>query len=191
MNKADIDFAEGQVNPGSIGDVVYAAFKSDIQAFPTISDDYESAADAEALACLTGNFTMKTGKVFVRLYNTTGEGNLTYDTVGEKDGKMFKNNLEMKYPKITDDIRAYAKFTVNTNVIYVVKHAGKFYLLGNADYQVETSTSGDTGKKPEDAHGITLNASVIDTTPLPRYLGTLPLADGSLNCETGVFTPSN
>ena len=190
MTKADIAFAEGQINPGSIGDAIYVAFKSDISAWPTITDDLTTATAAGALSGYTGNFTMKTGKIFIKLYNTQGEGNISFETVGEKDGKLFKNKLEFKYPKITDDIRAYAKYTLNTDCVFIVKHAGKYYVIGSPDYPVESASTGDSGKKPEDGHGITFTAEAIDTTPLPVYSGNLDITGGTLNCSTGAFTPA-
>ena len=191
MNKVNIDFAEGQINPGSIADEVYVAFQSEINAFPTITDDFDPSSSGQitlnSMVNLTGNFTMATGKKFMKMYNTQGQGNLSYETVGEADGKLFKNKLECKFPKITDDIRAFAKYTANTKCIYVVKHAGSFYVLGHPDYPVVTNTSGDTGKNAEDAHGITINVEAIDTTPLPKYVGTLIVDGGTIDCETGIF----
>lgn len=194
MNKVDIDFAEGQINPGSIADEVYVAFKSDITAFPTITDDFDPSGTGQttlnSMVNLTGSFTMATGKKFIRLYNTQGQGNLSYETIGEADGHLFKNKLECKFPKIVDDIRAFAKYTANTKCIYVVKHAGNFYVLGHPDYPVVTTTSGDTGKNAEDAHGVTINVEAIDSTPLPKYVGSLVVEGGSIACETGAFTPA-
>ena len=191
MERQDIDFVEGSVNPGGMGDELYYAFKRDIASWPTITDDFESAQDEEAYVVYTGNFTMKSGKKFARLYNTQGEGNVDYESVGEQDGGMFKNKLSFKYPKVTDKMRAFAKATLNSNVIYVVKSAGQFYVIGHPDFLITTKTSGTSGKKGDDAHGITVEVEALDCTPKPRYEGTLPLSDGSLNCETGVFTPSS
>lgn len=195
MNKVDIDFAEGQINPGSIADEVYVAFASDITAFPTITDDFDPSGSSQttlnSMVNLTGSFTMATGKKFIRLYNTYGQGNITHETIGEADGHLFKNKLECKYPKITDDIRAFAKYTANTKCIYVVKHAGNFYVFGNQDYPVVTTTSSDSGKNAEDAHGVTIVVEATDTTPLPKYVGTLVVEGGSIACETGAFTPAS
>ncbi|MBQ6083322.1 MAG: hypothetical protein IJK92_03105 [Bacteroidales bacterium] len=190
MERQDIDFVEGSVNPGGMGNELYYAFKRDIASMPTITDDFALAADEEAFAVYTGNITMKTGKKFARVYNTQGEGSVDFESAGEPDGKMFKNKLSFKYPKVTDKMRAFAKATLNSNVIYVVKSAGLFYVIGHPDYPITTTPGGTSGKKADDAHGINIEVEALDCTPLPRYEGTLPLSDGSLNCETGVFTPT-
>lgn len=191
MDRGDLDFVEGQINPGAIGDEIYIAFKRDITSFPTIDDDMSEATDAEAYVNLTGNFTMATGKKFTRVYNTQGLGSVDYEDAGEEDGKLFINKLECKYPKINTGIRALSKYVNNSKVILVAKHAGKFYVIGNEDYGATVKTSGTSGKKPDEAHGVTVTAQAYDHTPLPCYVGTLPLTDGTLNCETGVFTPSS
>ena len=193
MNKVDIDFAEGQINPGSIADEVYVAFQSEIIEFPAIIDNFEPTGNIalNKIVNMVGSFKMATvDNYFIKLYNTQGQGNLSYETVGEADGKLFKNKLECKFPKITDKIRAFAKYTANTKCIYVVKHAGNFYVLGNPDYPVVTTTLGDTGKNAEDAHGITINVEATDTTPLPKYLGILMVRGGYISCDTGALTMS-
>ena len=83
-----------------------------------------------------------------------------------------------------------AKYASNGDVVFVVKHDGQFFLIGSQDYRATVTPNGNSGDAPGSAKGITLDIECPGTTPLPVYKGTLILSDGSLNCETGEFTPS-
>ena len=187
---SDIDFDDGVANPSGIGDVVYMIRKKYITAWPTISNDFEKANDLTEYTELTGNFTLATGKKWIRLYTTQGKGKITFETTGEVDCRMFTNKTSLSYPKITKEARALAKYAANGDYVFVVKHDGLFYVIGNPDYRATVNPSGDSGDAAGSAKGMPLEIECPDTTPLPVYTGTLTLSDGSLNCSTGVFTPS-
>ena len=187
---SDINFEIGSVNPSGISDEVYFIPKNDISAWPTISDDFTTAQDADAYVQYDGNFTLKTGKKWIRLYNTQGKGKISHEYQGETDCKMVTNKASMSYPRITNEARAFAKYAANGDFVFVVKHDGKFYLIGSPDYRATLTPNGDSGDAPGSAKGITIEIECPDTTPLPTYVGTLILSDGTLNCSTGVFTAS-
>ena len=74
---SDINFTIGSVNPSGIKDEVYFIPKKDISAWPTISDDFLTAEDIEAYTVLDGDFTLVSGKKWIRLYTTQGKGKIT------------------------------------------------------------------------------------------------------------------
>ena len=188
MNIEDIRFKLGSVNPCGISDEVYLIPKSFISQFPTIEDDFETATDAAAYAQYTGSFTLQTGKTWTRLYSTQGKGKISWEYQGETDCKVVVNKATLSYPKITNESRAFAKFASNGDFVFVVKHDGMYYVIGNRDYRATLTPNGDSGDSAGSAKGISVEIECPDTTPLPTYTGDIKLADGTLNCSTGETT---
>lgn len=190
MQLADIDFPIGSVNPSGISDEVYFAPKQYITGWPTINDDFETAEDIAEYANLDGNFTLESGKTWNRLYSTQGKGSISWEYQGETDCKVVVNKATLSYPKLNDQGRALAKYASNGDFVFLVKHDGQFFLIGSQDYRATVTPNGTSGDAPGSAKGITLEIECPGTTPLPVYTGTLLLSDGTLDCATGVFTPS-
>lgn len=198
MNLADIDFTIGSVNPSGISDIVYFIPKNDIQAWPAITNDFEAATtiDNYVQYGTTGtspalDFTLKTGKKWLRLYTTQGKGKLSWEYIGETDCKMVTNKASLSYPRITNESRGLAKYASNGDFVFIVKHDGKFYVIGSPDYRATLTPNGDSGDAAGSAKGITVEIECPDVTPLPTYIGDLVLSDGTLDCSTGEFTPSD
>ena len=190
MDTNDIRFKLGSVNPSGISDEVYFIAKQNIAGWPTIEDDFDEADDADEYAQYDGNFTLKTGKKWNLLYSTQGKGKISWEYQGETDCKVVVNKATLSYPKITNEARAFAKFASNGDFVFCVKHDGKFYIIGNKDYRATLTPNGDSGDAAGSAKGITIEIECPDTTPLPTYVGTIELSDGTLDCSTGVFTPT-
>jgi hypothetical protein len=100
------------------------------------------------------------------------------------------NKASLSYPKITNDSRAFAKFASNGDFVFLVRHDGKWYVIGSPDYRATLTPNGDSGDTAGSAKGVTIEIECPDVTPLPTYSGTLTLSDGSLDCSTNVFTAS-
>ena len=84
-----------------------------------------------------------------------------------------------------------AKYASNGDFVFIVKHDGKFYVIGSPDYRATLTPNGDSGDAAGSAKGITVEIECPDVTPLPTYIGDLVLSDGTLDCSTGEFTPSS
>lgn len=192
INLGDLNFKIGSVNPSGIDTTIYRIARKDITAWPTIVDDLDdsTATDPADMAVYDGNFTVATGKHFDRIYSTFGKGEASYETVGEDDCKMFNNHLTISFPKLTPEAQAFAKASANGQFVYIFKHDGKYRVIGSKDYPTATGPNGTTGNTAGSAKGNTIEVIAPDVTPLPIYEGTLPLSDGTLNCATGVFTPT-
>ena len=191
MQMQDINFPIGSVNPSGISDEVYFAPKQYIKTWPTIEDNFETAEDVEGYTKLTGNFELVTGKTWNRLYSTQGKGSISWEYQGETDCKVVVNHATLSYPKLNDQGRALAKYAANGDFVFIVKHDGQFFVIGSRDYRATVTPNGDSGDAPGSAKGVTIEIECPDVTPLPVYTGTLALSNGSLNCSTGAFTPSN
>lgn len=190
MERVNLDFNIGCVNPSGIASSVFAVFKKDIAAWPTINDDITNdETTAAAAAKYTGNFTLKQGKKFIKVYSTQGKGKATFELIGERDSKMYKNKLHLSYPDLTVEGLAFCKEAANGDALFLTKSAGRWHVIGNPDYRTEaSSTSGDTGDEAGSAKGIALDFECPDTTPLPIYEGTIVTEDGTLNLKTGELT---
>lgn len=189
---SDINFAIGSVNPSGISQEVFFIPKQHIASWPAISDDFDAAASATAYvqygAANALSFVLKEGKNWTRLYTTQGKGKISHEYTGETDCKVPVNHATLSYPKITNEIRAFAKFASNGDFVFIVKHDGKYYVIGNPDYRATVTPNGDSGDAAGSAKGITIEIECPDTTPLPTYVGEIVLSDGTLDCSTGVFT---
>ena len=190
MQLADIDFKLGSVNPCGISDEVYFIPKSHITKWPTIADDFDTAQDDAEYAEFDGSFTLKQGFTWIRLYNTQGKGKISWEYQGETDCKVVVNHATFSYPKLNTEGRAFAKFASNGDFVFCVRHDGHYYIIGDRDYRATLTPNGDSGDAPGSAKGITVEIECPGTTPLPTYVGSLVLSDGTLDCATGEFTPS-
>lgn len=189
MKYGSLTWKNGQVNPSGIKSIAYWIPKEDIESFPTI--DVDAAATVQASVTYLGDFVPKTGKKFLTIYTTQGKGKTTFEATGEKDCKIFTNKATLKYPDINDDAKALAMMALNGNCIFIIPRPGsKFEVIGSEDYDVTTTPAGDSGDAPGSDKGLTLTVEAPDVVPLPLYAGVLALETGSLDCETGVFTPT-
>lgn len=184
-------WADGKVNPSGIKTEVYFAPKTSLVTIPPMT---AAPANAPENVSMNGDFEMAAGKTFFRLYTTQGKGKVTFEAIGEKDCKMFMNKAMFKFPDINDAGKSLAKSAVNANVVWVVpiphESEKRFVVLGDEYWDSETKVTGDSGDAPGSAKGITIEIEAPSTTPLPNYTGVLVLPDGTLDCATGVFTPT-
>lgn len=189
MQLQDINFQIGSVNPCGIAQEVYFIAKQYISAFPSITDDFETAEDVDAYAEYDGNFTLQSGKFWNKLYTTQGKGHIDWEYSGETDCKVVTNKATLSYPKLTNEIRAFAKYASNGDFVFVVKHDGKYYVIGSPDYRATLTPNGASGDAPGSAKGVTVEIECPDVTPLPTYAGTIAFsATSSLDCSTGQIT---
>ncbi len=188
---ASLTWTDGQINPSGIKTTLYYCPKAYITSFPKVKTSPASASENVAL---DGSFTMASLKTFLTLYSTQGKGKVSWETLGEKDCKMFKNKGVFKFPDISDEGKSIAKEFVNANCVFVValphESEHRYVVLGDADYDTTVTITGDSGDEPGSAKGLTIEIESPGTTPLPNYKGTLVLSAGELDCATGVFTPT-
>ena len=182
----DINFNIGSVNPSGISDTVFLVPKRHIKRWPTISNDLDAIMQGH-YAEYQGDFELHPGRHWNRFYSTQGKGSVKWEYIGETDCKMVTNLASLSYPKLTDEIRAFAKYASNGDFVFIVRHDGKYYVVGSPDYRASLTPNGDSGDTPGSAKGVSLDITCPDTTPLPTYHGTLALADGILDCRTSTF----
>ncbi|HZK94380.1 MAG TPA: hypothetical protein VFC67_09250 [Prolixibacteraceae bacterium] len=187
----NLTWPAGKVNPSGIKTKVYFIDKSFIKTWPKIVAAPLTAIDNVTLA---GDFELVATKVWNELYTTQGKGKVDFEPIGEKDCKMFNNKGTFKFPDISNEAKSLAKSAINSNVVFLVplphETEKRYILLGDESYDLEVTIKGDSGDAPGSAKGITIEVIAPATTPLPNYTGALVTAAGSLDCDTGVFTPT-
>ncbi len=186
-----LGWADGKVNPSGIKTEIYFCPKNAIKTFVQMA---AAPATSSENVSFDGDFEMEAAKTFLRLYSTQGKGKVTFESIGEKDCKMFMNKATFKFPDIDDAGKSLAKSSVNANVVFVVplphETEKRFVVLGDDYWDCTVTITGDSGDAPGSDKGITIEIEAPSTTPLPNYTGILQLPDGSLDCATGVFTPT-
>ena len=181
----DILFKLGSVNPSGIADEVYFIPKHHIRIWPTIEDDFDFLSDQYAE--YQGDFVLQSGRYWTRLYNTQGKGKTSWEFRGERDCMVVVNKASMVYPKLSTKSRAFAKFSSNGDFVFLIRHDGKYYVIGHLDYRATLTPNGESGDTAGSAKGITIEIECPDTTPLPTYTGKIYLVDGILDCENNTF----
>lgn len=193
MKHANLDFNIGKVNPSGIGQTVYRIRKRYITSWPTVEDDPDKndTIGEDDLVKLVGDFVLATGKKWQKIYSTQGKGSINSETTGETDCKMFIDHGSFSFPDLTPEALGFGKASVNDDYVYIAKSAGRFHVIGSPDYRSNTSVAPASGDAAGSAKGVVFTVDCPTTTPLAVYSGAIVTDDGSLNCETGVFTPSN
>lgn len=192
MNLGNLDFKIGGINPSGIGATIYRIAKKDITAWPTIGNDPDASTGTVAsLSKYSGNFTLAEDAVWDKLYSTQGKGKATFEVTGEVDCKMYTNKASLSFPDLTAEALAFCKAAANGDFVFIVKAAGRYHVIGSPDYRATISPTGDTGDAAGSAKGVTFEVECPDVTPLPLYEGDIVMADGTLDCSTGTFTPAS
>lgn len=186
----NIDWPNGKVNPSGIVPIAHRISKKEIESWPVIEDDAAVATTVAGYANYTGDFVLVTGKKWETIYSTQGKGKVTFEPTGEADAKMFINKGTLSFPDLTDEIRSLAKMAVNGDYIYLIQANNRYHVIGSPDYRVSSAFAGDSGDAAGSAKGVTITLECPDVTPLPLYKGELVTAAGTLDIETGVFTPA-
>ena len=126
----------GDNTPGIRGFVYYASAE-DIAVFPA-----SIPADFTGIGSYVGDFEMKSGKVFKKLYCTLEMGDLSADLVGARDGKSFGNKLEISHPGNAAQAIGFAEAVKNQNLVFIVPAmSGGYRVLGDQIFPASLDTA--------------------------------------------------
>lgn len=194
---ANVPFTIGQANGSGIGKYVYFVAASDIEAWPTITDNIQDAASAAAYIGYTGDFTLKEGALFIRIYNTQGEGVLSAEATGERDSKMYLNKLSFRFPKLTQEAAVLSDAVVNGDGVFIAWHDGAYRVVGHSHYRCDVTPNVTSGDAAGSSKGVTFEAECPDYKALPIYAGKIKFAPDEgdeahdyyeLDCATDTIT---
>lgn len=179
---SNLDWVSGKANPAGIKSIAYFVRKSDISIYPKLTG-----------ASYTGDIELVAGKKFLTIYTTQGVGKVTFELVGNKDGKQPVNKATLSYPDINKAAKEFVTTYCNDNVVFIIPHYttdGVSYAVFGLEYDCDVKFTGDGGDKPGSDKTFKIEIESADWAALPIYTGVINTDKGSLNCETGVFTPA-
>ena len=176
-----------KTNPSGIGSMIFIAAAADVASIPAYG-----AAGVSTLA--EGDIAMVATKTFRRIYSTQGKAKFGYESLGEKDAKLFKVMAELSYPDIDAKSKELVMEILNGNCVLLIptltteKASPTYVMIGGHTYDTEVDAKGTSGDAPGSAKGLSLTVSSFDIVPGKTYEGAITLSDGSFDCATGVFT---
>lgn len=178
MNIQDLLWADGNDNTAGIQQAVYYAPLDDIATLPEPQVDVSNASgEFEQLVTISDNIIMKSGKVFRKMYVTLKNGSLKCETVGELDGKSYKNTLEFFHPGSKPQVLGFSQWAKNSSLIFLIPEAdGQVRILGHKGYPAKlVNAPHDTGTKPEDTKGFKFSFESYRKGPAPVFTGQVQL----------------
>lgn len=193
MSFKNLDFQGGGANPSGIKAIAYMVPKSEIAKFPEVGKA-EATSEEEAGYKAASDFTLAAGKKWRTIYSTQGVGKVETEATGDDDCQCIVNKGTLKYPDLDDAGKGYINASLNSAMVAIIPHYTKngvrYAVLGGQDFDAKVTNKGNSGDKPGSAKGIDIEISAPDYMALPNYLGVIETDKGSLNCQTGVFTPT-
>lgn len=167
----NVPFKSGQANGSGVGKYVFFIPADSLAAWPTITDNLEDAESESAYIGYTGDFTRKGDALWIKVYNTQGEGVVTSKPLGEKDSKMFTNELSYRFPKLTGPALVLANSVVNGDGVFVAWHDDAWRVIGDKHYSCDVNPDVTTGNSAGSSKGITFVASCPSHKIMPIYSG--------------------
>lgn len=121
MNYADLTGPTGQEdNMGGTTQLAYYAPIEDFLSIKTVTASPTTPADLVTIATA---HTFKTGKCFKKLYCTMNRGTMDSESVGDIDGKSFKQKGKLFLPGSKAAAHGFAAMVKNDNFIILLETA--------------------------------------------------------------------
>lgn len=177
FNFADMLWADGEENMGGVKTIGYYALAADIETWPVLSANPVYAADE---VTLVGNFGMKPGKTFKKIYSTMETNEVIDENQGEWDGQSFVHKATIFYPGTKVEALAFAKNANNSNMVFIFEEVagGHRRVIGSEAFPAKVKPSFTSGKATADRKGMTMEIQSYGYTPAPIYDGVIYLNDG-------------
>lgn len=163
-------------NHKGINQVIYAALKKDITAFPALMSS--PTTEAEKITRTGGTWTMVASKVFKKITLTAGSGMLDSKTAGAGP-RQLSNITELEFKRAIVDAEAYGWLAANQNeeLVFVLPNRnGVQVIMGDPEQGCYLSEGSIVnGKVAGDEAGLT--CKFAHDGPAPTiWAGTAPLA---------------
>ncbi|NCD40938.1 MAG: hypothetical protein EOL88_02485 [Bacteroidia bacterium] len=173
-NFADLLWSDGTENMGGLKTIGYYALWADIDEFPSFPAAPATAADE---VTLEGNFRMKTGKYWKKLYSTMETSELIDENQGEWDGQSFVHKATIFFPGTKAEALGFAKLANNSNMVFIFDElsGGNRRVIGSEGIPAKVKPSFTTGKATADRKGMTMEIQCYGYTPAPLYDGVIEI----------------
>lgn len=162
--------------PGTVA-IGYWIHKEDIENWPAAPKTMADATTLEETTHYTGEFVLKAGKVWKKIYGTQGKGKLDTGKQGEIDNGSFLNKAHFEHPTLRDEMLAYMGAALNDDLVHVFEEidGNQKTIIGHPDFRADIKLEGSTGDAATSKKGVTVDIEVTDKKPLPRFDGAIQL----------------
>jgi hypothetical protein len=169
----DVDW-EGGDNIGGFTSQGWMGIFHEIHAWP---EQDRNASTDEGLIELTGNYVMKEGKKFYKIYITQRTAGAESENQGEIDGKSFLQKPTFFIPGSRVETMAFARKINNTRGILLLKdpNTGEMIQFGDKDFPLHFMPRLAFGNQPTDRRGLFVDCEADNFNAALIYKGTIPL----------------
>ncbi|NQU87939.1 MAG: hypothetical protein HQ541_19495 [Mariniphaga sp.] len=179
LTNIDKNLEDGSNMGGTIQEI-YVGFHDDVETWPTKP---ATPADIAANGVLTGDLIMKPGKNLFQIYVTDDTGELSFESVGETDGKSFVQHVSVFHPGLQASILGFLNVAKNKNLVIGVKdNNDKVFILGDENrpaVYVGSPDGNGTSKETAGRRGVSMEFT-HKTNGIYQYTGTIPLTAASV-----------
>ncbi len=162
--------------PGTV-DIGHWIHKGDIESWPQRPKPLNEATTMEEATHYIGDFKLKQGCNWKKIYGTQGKGKLSFTKQGEIDNGSFLNKSHFEHPTLRDEMLLYSLAAKNDEIVHIFEEidGNQRVIIGHPDFRADIKVEGDTGDAATSKKGVTVDIEVTDTHPLPRYGGIIQL----------------
>ena len=183
----NVEHCPGEISLPGVRDHAYFARKSEIKKWPTLP--LASAETLDKVAVYDGNFTMEDDKVFAKIDLVPSESEPKSEQVGAWGSYHFQNSITLVLPGTSEKTTGLITLMNNDDIIMLVpQRDGKLRVFGSEAFNVTVKPSQSFGKGTGDSVTTTIEVTAEDMAATPFYLGTLPVAGGTVSGEDDTFT---
>lgn len=170
---------EGGDNIGGFTSEAFLGLHHEVDSWPTLKENPSS--DTE-LVTLEGDYTMREGKNFIRIYVTPRTFGMEAENQGEIDGKSFVQKGEFFYPGGREEAIALARKLNNARgiLIGIDPNTGKRVQMGSREFPCHFSPKLNFGNEPTSRRGLTVEFEADNFMPAMLYPGAIPLDEGEV-----------
>ena len=180
FNFADMLWQDGEKNMGGVKTIGYYALAADIDEWPTLPAEPATAAQE---VTYDGNFRMKSGKSWHKIYSTMETAFIHDEPQGEPDGQSFVNRGKIFYPGTKVEALAFAKNANNSNMVFILDEAsgGNRRVIGNQGFPAKVTPDINTGEATADRKGMNLDIWSYSDSPALLYEGVIELESETIS----------
>jgi hypothetical protein len=168
MSALDYDNLSGpDGSRDNMGGTTQRCYFAAVSKFLSIKTPVASPGTLAAVVEITTAHTFKTGGCFKKMYITQNKGKLDTKSVGDLDGKSFKQEFELFYPGSESEAHGFAAQAKNDNFIFLVEKEDSsvngFLQVGTEMFPAKVSPDFTTGTNESGVQGYMFKVEALAT----------------------------
>lgn len=154
----------------NMGGTTQRAYFAAVNKFNVIQKPVSNPTTLAATVEIVTAHTFKTGGCFKKIYITQNKGKLDTKSVGELDGKSFKQEFELFYPGSESEAHGFAAQAKNDNFIFLVEKEDSdvngFLQVGTEMFPAKISPDFTTATNESGVQGYMFKVEALATKQL-------------------------